>query len=696
MTYEYSITTLPVAVQQIIAPAAVANPQHQAVHALAAWMQNGYRSADVAMHVNMVSDSKQRVAILAVMSSYTLSISTTVRDTFINAIDDIAIRTSLQQLVAYSDFVVPSLYLDFTTGALDPRITFSRADASPAATRVNSAGLIETVPVNLEVQNSITTTAGMTGPTTDSTLAPDGSGVSAKIWTAPSSIASAKGTIGATVTPTAGSFTYSVYVKLGTTDKSFIQLVATLFNTTDAITFDLSTGNKQAVGSATGTILQLGGGWWRLTCTLTASAVAGAWRVYVVDTLASGRGQSSTALGTFYTYGHQAELGSVATTYIPTTTAAGGAPRFDYDPVTLAPKGLLIEEARTNIIRVSDLTGLSAPSTLPTGWSVSGAGTVGLTWSIVGTGTSGGVPYFDIWIRGTSTAGGDVRVNFDTAFTTSATSTAWSISAYLALVAGAMPNSTMLTFNDALTGVIVSTKNVVNCGTLSASLTRYSGSATTSAAAINQVDGGTVRCNAGSAGAVVDWTWRIAAPQMELGSFTSYIPTTTAAVTRAADVTSMTLTNFSSWFNPTEGTFVASADTGNVNGSFPAVFSVDNNSDADRIYNFIVVGATLSGMSTRIDSTPGGGNQMNGGPGVAVSNGSAIKASLGYLVNLCGNSTSGSAVNTDNSVVLPAGLDRFRIGINRAGTISLNGHIQRLTYYNKRLPDAILKGLSAS
>jgi hypothetical protein len=29
-------------------------------------------------------------------------------------------------------------------------------------------------------------------------------------------------------------------------------------------------------------------------------------------------------------------------------------PRFDYDPVTLAPKGLLIEEARTNILLYSN------------------------------------------------------------------------------------------------------------------------------------------------------------------------------------------------------------------------------------------------------------------------------------------------------------------------------------------------------
>jgi hypothetical protein len=44
--------------------------------------------------------------------------------------------------------------------------------------------------------------------------------------------------------------------------------------------------------------------------------------------------------------------------------------------------------------------------------------------------------------------------------------------------------------------------------------------------------------------------------QYEAGSFpTSYIPTVASTVTRAADVASITGANFSSWFNPVNGTF---------------------------------------------------------------------------------------------------------------------------------------------
>src|SRR3982751_4732336 len=44
--------------------------------------------------------------------------------------------------------------------------------------------------------------------------------------------------------------------------------------------------------------------------------------------------------------------GSTATYYNSSglvASAASGAPRFDYDPVTLAPRGLLLEEQRTNL-----------------------------------------------------------------------------------------------------------------------------------------------------------------------------------------------------------------------------------------------------------------------------------------------------------------------------------------------------------
>ena len=67
-------------------------------------------------------------------------------------------------------------------------------------------------------------------------------------------------------------------------------------------------------------------------------------------------------------------------------------PRFDYNPVTLACKGLLVEEARTNLVPKSSGAGISAGI---------GSTVSGITSSVVGTGTESGLDYVDIRIAGT-------------------------------------------------------------------------------------------------------------------------------------------------------------------------------------------------------------------------------------------------------------------------------------------------------
>jgi hypothetical protein len=88
-------------------------------------------------------------------------------------------------------------------------------------------------------------------------------------------------------------------------------------------------------------------------------------------------------------------------------------------------------------------------------------------------------------------------------------------------------------------------------------------------------------------GATYDFTIRIAAPQMELGAYAStFIPTTTAAVTRLADAASKT--GVSSLFG-TEGTWFIEMSPSSVGVSTTAfkkvigLFQV-NNSIADCIY----------------------------------------------------------------------------------------------------------------
>lgn len=83
--------------------------------------------------------------------------------------------------------------------------------------------------------------------------------------------------------------------------------------------------------------------------------------------------------------------------------------RFDYDPVTLAPRGALLESARTKFLSNSMMTGVSPGAAgtatvpgAPTGWLLSLWG--GCAAQIVGEGTFRGIRYFDVRLTGTNAA----------------------------------------------------------------------------------------------------------------------------------------------------------------------------------------------------------------------------------------------------------------------------------------------------
>jgi hypothetical protein len=187
--------------------------------------------------------------------------------------------------------------------------------------------------------------------------------------------------------------------------------------------------------------------------------------------------------------------------------------------------------------------------------------------------------------------------------------------------------------------------------------------------------------------------------QIELGAFpTSYIPTTTAAVTRAADVASMTGTAFSSWFNATEGTFVAGVDTHGVQSSASRVLSVDGGSAVDsytllRSTSSPALRAVLTlNSSSQYDNDAASGSFTLTGSGNKFS--AAISSGLGTDA-FCGNGGAVFTTAAKGVALSTRTMTGLYLGANRIGTSYLNGHLRSLVFYNKRLPDATLKALSA-
>ena len=168
---------------------------------------------------------------------------------------------------------------------------------------------------------------------------------------------------------------------------------------------------------------------------------------------------------------------------------------------------------------------------------------------------------------------------------------------------------------------------------------------------------------------------------------TSYIPTSGSTVTRSADVASMTGTNFSSWYNQSEGSFFAEskllgfsnfAFTASVNGS-DGYIDAPHRRQTDSVFYSVLHGP------------PGNTNQV-----LLVSQTTSLtstsKAANAFRVNDYAYCLNGGTVLVDNLLNLPTPTSLSIGGQN--GNYLLNGHISRLTYYSTRLPDATLQALT--
>jgi len=128
----------------------------------------------------------------------------------------------------------------------------------------------------------------------------------------------------AVTTATSSVYTFSVYVKKNTHD--FVQIVLNgvsngfaNFNISSGVVGTLGSG-----GSATSSIVNAGNGWYRCIITYTTATTSGNGYINLIGSATSGRNATFSAAGTesVYLWGQQLELGSFATSYIPTTSSA--------------------------------------------------------------------------------------------------------------------------------------------------------------------------------------------------------------------------------------------------------------------------------------------------------------------------------------------------------------------------------------
>lgn len=332
-------------------------------------------------------------------------------------------------------------------------------------------------------------------------------------------------------------------------------------------------------------------------------------------------------------------------------TVGSSMARLDYDPITRTPKGLLIEDQRTNIFLNS-----RADSALPN-WAL-GSNTTRVGTTVVPDGTTAAV------YRNSSNAFAFVSQAY-----TLATNTTYTVSCYARRVSGTGAGGSIISaaYHD---GATQQRANVPMAAVPS------DGSVARVAVTFTNVTAGSYTSFffADTGAAVGDVAiWNV---QCEAGAFaSSYIPTASAPVTRAADIATIATSAFP--FNLAAGVFVLRTTPAAVSSALPAL-TVDDGTANERyrIVNETGIWKVQVGDNGAIQA------DISVGPAVA---GAVAGLALAYAPNDVAGVLNGGAIGLDASATLPT-VTALTLG---------SGWHRALGYYPRRLSNAELQQVTA-
>jgi hypothetical protein len=553
------------------------------------------------------------------------------------------------------------------------------------ATRVNEAGLVELVPYNLlsrseDFANAVWSKIASSTVVLDATVANPTGILSTYKYTA--SNLSFGGILRqpATIT-TATTYTLSFFVKKG--NHSFVGI---RFNTAVAsgdrfitYNFDTDTINQQGVTATAVASRELfANGWVRFILVYTSTSSAGTCDIAITNS----SGSTPTALtGTEYMYVYGAQLveGSSALTYQKTVDRLD-IPRIDYTGGGCP--SILLEPQRTNIVLRSEefdnasfqksLSSVSAnTTTAPDGtltadtWT--GDGTLGVHFlAQVVSGTSGVAYTQSVFAKkGTN--------NFLQILGTTAIydANSWANFDLENGVVGSSGASATATITDFGNGWYRCTMTATATATASGNgfLLYLITSATSARIEINSL-----------ATSVHLW-----GAQLEAGAYpTSYIPTTTATVTRLKD--ECTNGGNADLFNDSEGVLFLDVEIPN-NSSEVKQTSLNNGTTSEAVKIL-----QLNGTTFRFEVVMSSGTNFS--QDITVSPYQRNKLALQYKANDYKVFVNGVKQTVTQRSTLPTGLDRFNFNRGFSTTDDFSGKVNQLMIFNEALSDSELQTLT--
>lgn len=359
--------------------------------------------------------------------------------------------------------------------------------------------------------------------------------------------------------------------------------------------------------------------------------------------------------------------------------AASGTPRFDYDPVTHAAKGILIEEARTNRLLYSGqmeqaqwvrfnvnvtTDALTAPSGNVTAEKLIEQASTTQHYILQDSAVTNGTTYTQsIYLKAGERS--IVQIASSTGFDVTNTWANFNLATGTIGNRGSAGNPRMYNVGNGwyrcvMTATAVGTGSgrfifIIAPSDVGARLPTYLGDGTSG---------------------VYIWGGQLEAA----GHETSYISTPNTTQTRSADnLTVLT----GSWFSGTAGTVVVKGQYPLQTGPavFPSPWAINAGNSTNEIQNYIHVQSGTYGMKLMT----GGATQFDTtiAPGTLPVD---FTVATAYSAAGASGVKNGGTVAT-SSGTLPAGLTTLRIGSSTGGGNYLNGTLQALRYYPVRITD---------
>ncbi|MFC5498130.1 hypothetical protein ACFPOE_11340 [Caenimonas terrae] len=418
--------------------------------------------------------------------------------------------------------------------------------------------------------------------------------------------------------------------------------------------------------------------WQRISFSVPAGALAN------TGYLGAGLFGGPAAGNVIHLWGAQLEEGAVATDYIQTFSTARTSPD--------GCRGLLVEEARTNLLQYSQNLALSP-------WSGNVTATLSPTLF------RGFAPFYTL---AKTTSGGSESRAQDNATTTT---TSDYITATIALLAGTSSQVQVGIYDSAGGGVgfgVIGANDaevLEGPGTLSNvlnALITVTGLSPTVPTVLRitkppQAAGG----NAGlfiypgtSTSTTIGDSVLATACQMEKASFaTSYIPTASTPVTRGADNNAMSGSNFTSWFTSTTGTLYAdftASSTSRPVASIPVELS-------DTTFNNRIAPYLLTSDNRLAIYVDAASTALNAATAIYLVPNSPCRTAIRWDGSTGAISTSGRAVQS-GATASPVGLNKLTIGHDGNNGEFLNGHVKRIGFFpgstSDRLADIEMQAIT--